>query len=224
MARFHIVLGLIVCFVMWVFFLCFPHLDINIAGNYYDRADGIFVGNYSSILDFGHWFAKKFPIFFSVCALLYLLSSLFVKKFNFKFRKEVLYILIALIVGPGLIVNSLFKDNWGRPRPVMVQQFDGDKTFQKPFVISAECSKNCSFVCGDASMGFWLFALMPLATTRRRKTLAFTAAVIAGGALGWMRIAQGGHFFSDVIFCGIFVYISTWVVYGIMYRKKQPSK
>ena len=70
-------------------------------------------------------------------------------------------------------------------------------------------------------MGFWLFALMPLAVTRRKKAAAFSLAILAGGFLGYMRMAQGGHFFSDVVFCGIFVYISTWAVYAFMYRKKE---
>ncbi|NDT86241.1 PAP2 family protein, partial [Francisella tularensis subsp. holarctica] len=29
MARFHIILGLIVCFFAWIFFLIFPNLDIQ---------------------------------------------------------------------------------------------------------------------------------------------------------------------------------------------------
>ena len=223
MAKFHFIIGLIVCFLCWVFFLVFPHLDIQFAGHYYDNSAGVFVGTYSSFFKFLNGFARIFPIVFSVATLLFLLTSLFVKKIQFKFRKELLFVLIVLIVGPGLIVNSLLKDHWGRPRPMMVQQFNGDKTFQPPFVISNECSKNCSFVCGDASMGFWLFAFMPLMATRKKRAIAFTMAILAGGGLGWMRMAQGGHFFSDVVFCGIFVYISAWAVYAIMYRSKKQS-
>ncbi|MDE5018551.1 PAP2 family protein, partial [Francisella tularensis subsp. holarctica] len=44
---------------------------------------------------------------------------------------------------------------------------------------------------------------------------------VAGGGLGLLRMSQGGNFFSDVVFCGIFVYISTWVVYALMYSKKE---
>lgn len=220
MAKLHIITGLIVCFIAWVFFLIFPHLDITLAGHFYNQATDTFSGNNSSILTFLHIFAMKFPVVFSIVVILFMIFTFFKKNMHFKYKKEILFVAVCLWVGPGIIVNVIFKDHWGRPRPVMVQEFGGDKVFQQPFVISNQCGKNCSFVCGDASMGFWLFALMPLAVTRRRKILAFSVAVIAGGGLGMMRMAQGGHFFSDVIFCGIFVYLSTWIVYSLMYRKK----
>ncbi|WP_150464931.1 lipid A 4'-phosphatase LpxF [Francisella sp. SYW-2] len=219
MARFHIVLGFIVCFFAWVFFLIFPHLDIQIAGYFYDSSMHQFMGGYDGFLGFLHWFARFFPIFFSIAVILFLLGSLFIDKFKIKARKAIFFVAVCLWIGPGLVVNYVFKDHWGRPRPVMVQEFSGDKVFQPPFVISSQCDKNCSFVCGDASMGFWIFAFMPLVATRRKKAIVFTAAILAGGGLGLMRIAQGGHFFSDVVFCGVFVYICTWVVYAIMYRK-----
>jgi lipid A 4'-phosphatase len=206
---------------MWIFFLIFPHLDITIAGHYYDPATHAFVGSYSKVLDFLHFFAMKFPIVFSIVIVLFLIASLFYDKLKIKHRKEILFVAVCLWIGPGLVVNVVFKDNWGRPRPAMVEQLGGDKIFQAPFVMSNQCGTNCSFPCGDASVGFWLFALMPLCISRRKKLLAFSLAIFAGGGLGWMRIAQGGHFFSDVIFCGIFVFITTWLVYWAMYRKKK---
>ncbi|AIT09868.1 phosphatidic acid phosphatase [Candidatus Francisella endociliophora] len=221
MARFHIILGFIVCFFAWVFFLIFPHLDITLAGYFYDFSSHSFIGSQTSgVLGFLHWFARVFPIFFSIVVILFLLGSLFIEKFKIKSRKAIFFVAVCLWIGPGLVVNYVFKDHWGRPRPVMVEQFQGDKVFQPPFIISNQCGKNCSFVCGDASMGFWLFAFMPLVATRRKKIVAFSAAIFAGGGLGLMRMAQGGHFFSDVVFCGIFVYICTWIVYWFMYERK----
>ncbi|ACD30321.1 lipid A 4'-phosphatase LpxF [Francisella tularensis] len=221
MARFHIILGLVVCFFAWIFFLIFPNLDIQFAGHFYNSSAHQFIDGYDGFLGFLHWFARFFPIFFSIIVILFLLGSLFIDKFKIKYRKAIFFIAVCLWIGPGLVVNYVFKDHWGRPRPVMVKQFNGDKIFQPPFVISSQCDKNCSFVCGDASMGFWLFAFMSLLATRKKKLVAFIVAVVAGGGLGLMRMSQGGHFFSDVVFCGIFVYISTWVVYALMYRKKE---
>ena len=222
MVKFHIILGLVVCFVAWVFFLFYQHLDISIAGYFYNPETQTFIGSASDgVLGFLHTFARLFPIFFSIIIILFLLGSLFISKFRIKWRKEVFFVAMCLWIGPGLVVNFVFKDHWGRPRPVMVQEFAGDKVFQKPFVVSNQCDKNCSFVCGDASMGFWLFAFMPLLVSRRKKLLAFSAAIVAGGGLGWMRMAQGGHFFSDVVFCGIIVYVCTWLVYWVMYERKK---
>lgn len=224
LAKFHIVLGLIVCFVAWIFFLIFPHLDITLASDFYNPGYGFAISANHGFFGFLHKFAIKFPIVFSIAVILFLLGSLFIKALRTKNRKAIFFIAVCLWVGPGLVVNSVFKNNWGRPRPYMVQQFNGDKIFQQPFIISNQCTTNCSFPCGDASMGFWLFALMPLAATRRKKVLAFSLAVLAGGGLGLMRMAQGGHFFSDVIFCGIFVYICTWTVYWFMYERNEKKK
>ena len=223
MARFHILLGLTVCFFAWLFFLAFPNLDLHLASHFYNESGNYFIGNYDPALIFLHRFAKIFPIVISIIVILFLLSSLIIKALQLKCRKEILFVILCLWIGPGLIVNAVFKDHWGRPRPAMVQEFNGDKIFQKPFVISSQCNRNCSFVCGDASVGFWLFAFMPLFIRRKKKALAFALAILAGGGLGWMRMAQGGHFFSDVVFSGIVVYISTWAVYAIMYRKTKPK-
>ncbi|QIW09432.1 lipid A 4'-phosphatase LpxF [Francisella sp. LA112445] len=225
MAKFHIIVGLIVCFCAWVFFLIFPHLDLALAGDFYSPTSGFAVSPSHGFFGFMHTFAMRFPVVFSIAVILFLLGSLFIKAFRIKNRKAIFFIAVCLWVGPGLVVNAVFKNHWGRPRPYMVQQFNGDKIFQQPFVISNQCTTNCSFPCGDASMGFWLFAFMPLAATRRKKALAFAVAVLAGGGLGLMRMAQGGHFFSDVIFCGIFVYICTWIVYWVMYeRNRKPPE
>jgi lipid A 4'-phosphatase len=116
--------------------------------------------------------------------------------------RRALYLVLSLAVGPGLIVNLVLKENWGRARPSQVTQFGGDKIFSPAFAIAGQCPRNCSFVSGDASIGFATLAVALLVVRRRR--VAILAAIGAGAALGAMRIAQGGHFFSDVVFAGVF--------------------
>jgi membrane-associated phospholipid phosphatase len=48
--------------------------------------------------------------------------------------------------------------------------------------------------------------------------LAFGAALLFGTAVGILRIGGGGHFFSDVVFGGVFVYLEIWLIYGLIYR------
>src|SRR5271170_7939328 len=50
--------------------------------------------------------------------------------------------LVALAVGPGLIVNVLFKDHWGRARPAQIEAFGGTGRFTPAFVPSDQCSRN----------------------------------------------------------------------------------
>lgn len=124
-----------------------------------------------------------------------------------------LFLLLALAVGPGLIVNVVFKDHWGRARPAQIAAFGGTERFSPPFVPSDQCDRNCSFPAGDPANGFVLCAAGFLATTRRRRTALLVGSVGAGLFLGFMRMAQGGHFLSDVLASGFLVFASTWLLY-----------
>ncbi len=127
---------------------------------------------------------------------------------------SVRYLVVSLIVGPGLIVNTLLKDHWGRARPVSVQQFGGAAHFTPPLVVSDQCLSNCSFPSGHAALGFWLvsFALLAPLPWRGR---AVAASLAFGSLIGVTRIAQGGHFLSDVIASGIIVLAVSW---GLRWR------
>jgi membrane-associated PAP2 superfamily phosphatase len=111
-----------------------------------------------------------------------------------------------MLLGTGVVVNVILKETWGRPRPVEVQTFGGTGTFEPALRPSHQCDSNCSFVSGHAATGFTLMALGLLGApaTRRRWLLWGLAAGLATGAL---RIAQGGHFLSDVLFSGVFVWL-----------------
>jgi lipid A 4'-phosphatase len=110
--------------------------------------------------------------------------------------KRVLYLLFVLIVGAGLIVNAGLKDNFGRARPKDIAEFGGTRQFTPAYVISGECTTNCSFSSGDAAGGFFSLALA-LALSRRRAI--FVAAAAVGVVVSLARIASGAHFFSDTV-------------------------
>ena len=40
----------------------------------------------------------------------------------------------------------------------------------------------------------------------------------SASAIGVLRIAAGAHFFSDVVFAGVFMYLLIWLVHGLIYR------
>jgi lipid A 4'-phosphatase len=62
--------------------------------------------------------------------------------------RAVLFMLAVLAIGPGLVVNVVFKDHWGRARPRDVVEFGGTRTFTPAFVISDQCERNCSAAFG----------------------------------------------------------------------------
>lgn len=126
--------------------------------------------------------------------------------------RQAAFVLLVLALGPGVAVNTVLKDHWGRARPSQVTEFGGAQAFTPAPLPANACEKNCSFVSGHASIGFGLIAFAFLAEIpRRRRTLAL-AAVATGTAIGLARMAQGAHFLSDVVFAGLTV----WGIAGLL--------
>jgi lipid A 4'-phosphatase len=114
------------------------------------------------------------------------------------------FLAAMLAVGPGLVANVIFKDNWGRARPRQVVEFGGTKQFTPPLVPARECAKNCSFVSGEASSAYAPFFAAALLLPQFRLVL-IAGGTLSGLAAGLIRMSQGGHFLSDVLFAGIFM-------------------
>lgn len=126
-------------------------------------------------------------------------------------RRIAVYLLVSLAIGPGLLVNSVLKDHWGRARPSQVTEFGGTQHFTPAILPADQCKHNCSFPAGHPAIGFYLVSFAFLIGDPRRRRVAELAAVAAGSLIGVARIAQGGHFLSDVIFSGLLVVASSWL-------------
>jgi lipid A 4'-phosphatase len=129
-----------------------------------------------------------------------------------------LFLAAVLAVGPGLIANTMLKDNWARPRPTQIVEFGGSQPFTPVLERSGQCDRNCSFVSGETASIFALGFAVALLARRRRATL-MGVAVLAGSLIGFIRIGEGGHFLSDVVFAGVFmglvVALLHWIVFGL---------
>jgi lipid A 4'-phosphatase len=126
------------------------------------------------------------------------------------------FLLVALLVGPGLLVNAVLKESWGRARPDDVTLFGGNHQFSAALTPSNQCHHNCSFVAGDPSLGFFLQAFGYVG--RRRQRAWLLGGLAAGGAIGLFRMALGAHFLSDVIFSGVVILLSTAAVHAVLFR------
>lgn len=135
-------------------------------------------------------------------------------------RRVAAYLLAVLIIGPGVVVNMVFKDHWGRARPAQTLEFGGERTFSPPLIVSDQCARNCSFVSGDASLGFSL-AAFGLVFARRGRWWLVTG-LVAGSGIGMLRIALGTHYPSDVIFSGVFVLLTAAILYRFMIGRAAP--
>ncbi len=188
-----------------ILLILYPQIDIQITSLFYTPEQGFYLKD--------SWWVtllyNSVPILLKTVVFgvlgLYLFNKIFRRNLLKVNGRITLYLLIALIVGPGLIVNSLFKDHFGRARPLTVTEFGGDKIFTPAFVISDQCEKNCSFSSGHAAGAFFVLALAFLTT--RKRGWWFALATLYGFSVGLARITAGGHFFSDV-FISYFVVLS----------------
>jgi lipid A 4'-phosphatase len=199
------------------FFILWPDFDISISEKFYDASAQIFFLKGNVIIESIYQFTHVITVSILLTLVFMIMGSFIIKKPYFSDRRKVfIYLLCACLLGPGLMVNLVLKDNWGRPRPRQTLEFGGDKEFQPPFSPNFECQTCRSFVSGHASMGFYFFSFALLA---RRKTW-LVAPILAGGVIGAVRIAQGGHFFSDVLFSGWVVWFCSLLLYHWFFKRK----
>lgn len=195
-------------------FLLFPGLDVWVSGWFYQPGAGFAAGG-----------ARVFTLLhdgvpYLLAAVMLAATGLFAANLirgtnHLQLRlRGMVFVLLALALGPGVLANVVLKDNWGRARPSHLVEFGGQSRFTPPLVVSDQCDHNCSFVAGDASAGFFLLAFALLA--RRHRGLAIAGALAVGIGLGMVRVIQGGHFLSDVLFAGWFVGGLVWLLHGLI--------
>jgi lipid A 4'-phosphatase len=134
-----------------------------------------------------------------------------------------LFLLLGLILLPGILANVVFKNHWGRARPFQTAPLGGEARFTPALVVSDQCNVNCSFVSGDAAFGFYLHAFGYVAVTRRKRRQCFWAGLGFGSLAGLNRIIMGAHFLSDVFFAGVFMLLGSSVLHMAFFGRKQTA-
>ena len=134
-----------------------------------------------------------------------------------QWRRSGVFLALFLILGPGLLVNTVFKDGWGRPRPREITQFGGSKQFLQPWQKGVR-GQGRSFPSGHSSAAFFLIA--PFFIYRRRQPLTARNWLIGGLTFGLLmsiaRISQGGHFLSDNLWAFGMVYLTGLLLSAVM--------
>ena len=168
------------------------------------------------------WINLYIPAAFRTMVVLALLGWLLanLRSWGQRWRLPLAFVVLAGALGPGLLVNSGFKDNWQRARPYQVQPFGGTQQFTRATVMTDQCNNNCSFVSGHVACGFF-FASMMLAHRRRQRMWAFTG-VTAGLVIGFSRMADGAHWLSDVLWANPITLLCSWFIWKILTRFSPP--
>ena len=179
-------------------FLLFPGLDVWFSGLFYDPDAGFPAARVPAL----RWLRQLADAIIWAAAIAVILSVL-VKLMLPDTRslikpRAALFLGSTLIVGPGLLVNGLLKANWGRPRPIAVEEFGGYLPFVEVWRISGLCDGNCSLVSGEASSAIWLLALALVVPIAWRNRVA-AATLILAAVFSINRVAFGAHLISDVV-------------------------
>lgn len=196
-----------ICILLGILFVNFSQLDLIASHWFYDEKLRIPATNYS-----GFWLAQSAFLQFIYKAVDVISRlALFISIFTFvwlmlKRNAKAFYaaiVMFSLLTGPLIAVNGIFKEHWGRARPLSVEEFDGKQQFTPAWIIADQCKHNCSFTSGHAAAGF---ALCVGFFVSRRKIWLISGLVL-GGLVGLTRMMNGAHFLSDVIFSFFIVYI-----------------
>ncbi len=112
----------------------------------------------------------------------------------------------------GLLVNVVFKNGFGRPRPKAVETFGGDLAFHPPWLPGGACPHNCSFPSGDVAYAAIALAFALAVPPGRGRRPALVAAVGFVVLVGVMRVLTGDHFPSDAVFGALLTGIAVLVL------------
>ena len=207
-----------------LFFILFPKFDIFFSKLFFFEEK--FISDKYVFIRSLRSFLKDSMIVISIVSFLLIMVNFFFKKKKKPILKpRTRLILIGFIVGPvigcGLIANFYFKDNWGRARPINIQEFGGEKIYTQPFIMSDQCERNCSWISGEASAAFSFIA----GTIILKNPIFLILNIIFGIIVSFCRIAMGGHFLSDNIFAMIFmIYLAILYKYLVFLNLKKCLK
>src|ERR1700676_5579206 len=179
--------------VVGLLFGIYPELDLKLAALFYDSAN------------------KNFPLKFDALAAIARDGAMWIA------WGLALPAIVALLASAGVLTNLTFKSYWGRPRPVVVTEFNGPDQFVPWWDPRGACDRNCSFFSGEGATAFWTYAPAAL-TPPAWRPLAYAAATLFGVITSLLRMAFGGHFFTDVATAGLVTFLVVWLVHGYIYR------
>jgi membrane-associated PAP2 superfamily phosphatase len=196
----------------------YPELDLKLANLFYDPATRSFPLKLSTLAaivrDGAMWIAWGLALPAIIALVIKLVRP---DRPLLMSGRAIVFLLVTLTLSAGVLTNLTFKSYWGRPRPVVVSQFNGPEQFVPWWDPRGGCGRNCSFFSGEGATAFWTYAPAALAPPAWR-ALAYAAVTVFGVLTSVLRMAFGGHFFTDVAAAGLVTFLVIWLAYGYIYR------
>ena len=221
MNRTGLIVVLSIAAVVGLVFGLYPELDLAVAARFYQVVDAS--GNafawrvYRPAMvarDVGLWVGT---VLVTPAVLALAVKLLLPRRKLLMSGRAILFLMMTMALGPGLLVNVTLKDHWGRSRPIDVQQFGGTEHFVAWWDPRGDCPNNCAFVSGDVAGAFWTLAPASLVPPQWR-AMAYAGALALGAGMAALRVMAGAHFVSDVAFAGVFTFLIVWLLHGLIYR------
>jgi len=218
MNRTGLFIALALALVVGLLFGIYPELDLKLAALFYDATTKSFPLKLNTLAaiarDCAMWIAWAVAMPAIVALLLKLVRP---ERPLLISGRAIVFLLVTLTLSAGVLTNLTFKSYWGRPRPVVVTQFNGPDQFVPWWDPRGSCGRNCSFFSGEGATAFWTYAPAALAPPAWRP-LAYAAATSFGVTTSVLRMAFGGHFFTDVAAAGLVTFLVIWLAYACIYR------
>jgi lipid A 4'-phosphatase len=196
-----------------IIFFLFPNIDITISGLFFGQ-DGSFL---ASEQDWFIYFIRKMIL--PLLALLVFFIPIAAAAKQYIYGEKILnkplrdwtFLFSCLVLGTGVIVNSIFKSFWGRARPNDTLVFGGEQPFTIPWLNVDYCEANCSFVSGDVSFFTLSLAILLIFNKQTWNIFAYSAIIL----ISLLRIMEGDHFLSDTIMSFIITYVVIRALYDL---------
>jgi lipid A 4'-phosphatase len=190
------------------------NLDIIIEEYFYSPEKGWFLKKanpWNFLYDYG-----SIPAFTLGILSVLVIGISFLSHRVLRYRKIAIFLVLVLVIGPGLVSNAIFKKNWGRPRPRQIVNFGGTENFL-PVWVKGVSGKGKSFPSGHASIGYFMFSPFFFLRRINKKwaVLFLLSGITYGTLMGTGRMIQGGHFASDVLWAGGFTYLTGLIIYYV---------
>lgn len=126
--------------------------------------------------------------------------------------REWLFQMLVFLCGPGIIVNGILKQFWGRARPFQTTNFGGRQNFTRAWEVNPAGAGNSSFVSGEMAGATALAICLVLilrANRTRLNPIPYWIGIAATLSLPlitvWQRMAAGRHFLSDVVIAAFLI-------------------
>jgi len=145
-----IALGL--ALVVGLLFGIYPELDLKLAALFYDPATQSFPLKLDAVAGFARDAAMWVAWAFALPAIIAVVVKLVRPDRPMLIPgRATIFLLVTIILSAGILTNLTFKSYWGRPRPIVVSEFNGPQEFVPWWDPRGNCARNCSFFSGEGA-------------------------------------------------------------------------